>query len=167
MDFNQIYQQHKKLVFNLALNYTNILEDAEEVTQDVFVKVHQNLNTFKNKADIKTWLYRLTINQSLDFIKSKQRKKRSFLVNLFSVSQTEVYSECSNFNHPGIEMENKEAFKSLMNKIYQLPENQKSVIILLKIEDLTQKQVAEIMQISEGAVESLFQRAKSNLKKTL
>lgn len=167
MDFNQIYQQHKKLVFNLALNYTNILEDAEEVTQDVFVKVHQNLNNFKNNADIKTWLYRLTINQSLDFIKSKQRKKRSFLVNLFSVSQTEVYSECSDFNHPGIEMENKEAFKSLMNKIYQLPENQKSVIILLKIEDLTQKQVAEIMQISEGAVESLFQRAKSNLKKTL
>jgi len=54
-----------------------------------------------------------------------------------------------------------------MNKIYLLPENQKTVIILLKIEELSQKEVAEIMKISEGAVESLFQRAKTALKKLL
>ena len=52
-----------------------------------------------------------------------------------------------------------------MLKIYQLPENQKMVIFLLKIEDLSQKEVAEIMKLSEGAVESLFQRAKTSLKK--
>ena len=54
-----------------------------------------------------------------------------------------------------------------MLKIYQLPENQKTVIFLLKIEDLSQKEVAEIMKLSEGAVESLFQRAKTSLKKLL
>jgi RNA polymerase sigma-70 factor (ECF subfamily) len=64
-------------------------------------------------------------------------------------------------------MENKEALKELMHKIYQLPEQQKTAIILLKIEDLPQKEVAQIMNLSEGAIESLFQRAKSALKKML
>ena len=54
-----------------------------------------------------------------------------------------------------------------MQKIYRLPKNQKTVIILLKIEGLTQREVAEIMKLSEGAVESLFQRAKTSLKKIL
>jgi RNA polymerase sigma-70 factor (ECF subfamily) len=83
------------------------------------------------------------------------------------IDPNEQAFEISDFNHLGIDFENKEALELLMRKIYKLPENQKTVIILLKIEDLSQKEVADIMQISEGAVESLFQRAKTNLKKVL
>lgn len=154
-------------MFNLALQYTNNIEDAEEITQDVFVKVFQHSKDFKQEADIKTWIYRITINQSLDYIKSKQRKKRSFWSNIIGSKDSESNPTLSDFNHPGLEMENKEALKELMRKIYQLPEQQKTAIILLKIEDLPQKEVAQIMNLSEGAIESLFQRAKSTLKKML
>ena len=140
-------------MFNLALHYTNNIEEAEEITQDVFVKVFQHSKDFKQEADIKTWIYRITINQSLDYIKSKERKKRSFWSNIIGSKD--------------LEMENKEALKELMRKIYQLPEQQKTAIILLKIEDLSQREVAQIMNLSEGAIESLFQRAKSALKKML
>lgn len=167
MTLKELYIEYKNLVFNLALQYTNNVQDAEEVTQDVFIKVFEKVSTFRKEADVKTWIYRITINQSLDFIKSKKRHKRSFIFSLFGNQLDFAEIQILDFNHPGVTLENEESLKNLMLKIYQLPENQKTVIILLKIEDLSQKEVAEIMNLSEGAVESLFQRAKISLKKLL
>ena len=167
MTREDIYHQFKKLVFNLALQYTNNVQDAEEVTQDVFVKVFDKLSGFRQDAALKTWIYRITVNQSLDSIKSKKRQKRSFIFSLFGDAKIPIENQFPDFNHPGLSIENEEELKNLMIKIYQLPESQKTVIILLKIEDLSQKEVAEIMKLSEGAVESLFQRAKTSLKKLL
>lgn len=78
MTFDEIYFEHQKMVFNLALQYVQNIEDAEEIMQDVFVKVHNNLNSFKNKSSLKTWIYRIAINQSLDFIKAQKTKKKTF-----------------------------------------------------------------------------------------
>ena len=78
MTFDEIYFEHQKMVFNLALQYVQNIEDAEEITQDVFVKVHNKFNSFKNQSSLKTWIYRISINQSLDFIKAKKAQKRSF-----------------------------------------------------------------------------------------
>jgi len=162
-----LYHKYKNTVFNVALQYTNNIQDAEEVTQDVFIKVFDNLNKFRKESELKTWIYRITINQSLDCIKSKKRQKRSFIYSLFDSQLESDKNQITDFNHPGITLENKEVLENLMQKIYTLPENQKTVIILLKIEDLSQKEVAEIMKLNEGAVESLFQRAKTSLKKLL
>ena len=167
MTSEDTYHQYKKLVFNLALQYTNNVQDAEEVTQDVFVKVFDKINGFRQDSEIKTWIYRITINQSLDYLKSKQRQKRRFIFSLFNSNTELAKNQIIDFNHPGVALENEEGLKNLMLKIYQLPENQKTVIILLKIEDMSQKEVAEIMNISGKAVESLFQRAKTSLKKLL
>ena len=68
-NFEEIYHQYNMLVYNLALNYLHNTEDAEEITQDVFVKVYQSIENFKSNSSLKTWIYRITINQSLDFIK--------------------------------------------------------------------------------------------------
>ena len=69
--FEKLYHEYKTLVFTMALHYLQNVEDAEEVTQDVFVKIYHSLNSFNQKASYKTWIYRITINQSLDFIKKK------------------------------------------------------------------------------------------------
>lgn len=167
MRIDEIYHQYKNLVFNLALQYTNNVQDAEEVTQDVFLKVFDKLKGFRYEAELKTWIYRITINHSLDYIKSKQRQKRSFIFSLFDNQSDLTDNQVIDFNHPGISLVNEEELKNLMLKIYKLPEKQKTVLILLKIENLSQKEVAEIMKLSEGAVESLFQRAKNSLKKLL
>ena len=84
MVFKEIYHEHKNLVYNLALQYTQNSEDAEEITQDVFISVHEKLHTFQHQANVKTWIYRIAINKSLDFIKSKRRQKRfGFVISLF------------------------------------------------------------------------------------
>jgi RNA polymerase sigma factor (sigma-70 family) len=71
MNFEELYIKNKNLVYNLALQYVQNIEEAEEITQDVFLKVYQKINTFKGAAKIETWLYRVTINTSLDAIKAK------------------------------------------------------------------------------------------------
>ena len=164
MTFEEIYFEHHKMVYNLALQYVQNIEDAEEITQDVFIKVFDKINSFNNKSSMKTWIYRIAINQALDFIKSKKSKKRSFLSSIFSLSDNTTTLEAINFNHPGIELEQKETYQKLFKSINQLSNNQKTVLILLKIEDKSQAETAEIMNLSVKAIESLFQRAKNNLE---
>lgn len=165
-DLNILYQTHKVLVYNVALNYLQNIEDAEEVTQDVFVKVYQSIESFKDNSTIKTWIYRITINQSLDFIKKKKSKKRFFVYGKKSENEFEIQNS-STFEHPGILMEQQEDAKILFETINTLPENQKTAFILSKVDGLSNSEVAEIMEMSISAIESLIFRGKSSLKEKL
>lgn len=164
--FNQIYFEYRILVYNLALHYVLNIEDAEEITQDVFVKVYQRLGSFKNNSSVKTWIYRITVNAAIDFINHKNSKKRFFIFGKKSSSEKE-YLSATDFNHPGIALENKEQSAILFSIIHTLPENQKTAFLLSKLEGLGNAEIAEIMQISIGAVESLQVRAKKALKEKL
>ena len=62
-----LYEKYKELVFNVALHYTQNIEDAEEITQDVFISIFENIKDFREESTLKTWAYRITINKSLDF----------------------------------------------------------------------------------------------------
>lgn len=163
MNFEIIFYQHQKMVYNLALQYTQNTEDAEEITQDVFVKISQKIDGFKNESSLKTWIYRITINTSLDFLKSKSSKKK-FFFGLFRNSDSENrQNEPVDLNHPGVVLEQKEEVMKIFSFINMLPNDQKTVVILMKIEGNSQQETAEIMNLSQKAVESLFQRAKKNL----
>lgn len=162
-DFRHIYDEYSKMVYNVCLNYLQNTEDAEDVTQDVFVKIHKKLNSFNEQSSIKTWIYRISINSCLDFLKAQKNKKSVF----FSVSimnNFNVLPVISDFNHPGVILENDEALKSLFGKINQLPVNQKTAILLKAVEDLSQKEIAAVMNMNEKAVESLLSRARKKLK---
>lgn len=152
----------------MALQYVQNQEDAQEITQDVFVAVHHAMYNFKGKSSISTWIYRIAINKSLDFLKAKQRKKRfAFLSSLFYPDTTEIKYDTATFDHPGVLLENKEAIAEIFRHINELPDAQKTALILTKIEQKSQIEVAEIMDISVKAVEGLLQRAKNNLSKKL
>lgn len=164
MSFSEIYNKHSSLVYNLALQYTQNTQDAEEVVQDVFVSIHEKLDSFKGDSQLQTWIYRISINKSLDFLKAKKSKKRWMLFSAKNIDDRNVHLPDSTFNHPGVELEQKEALEKLFSNINKLPEKQKTALILLKVEQLEMKEVAKIMEISYKALESLFQRAKKNLK---
>ena len=167
--FEQIYKDYKNLVYNLCLHYVLNPEDAQDITQEVFVKVHQRYHQYDEAtATFKTWICRITINHSLDFLKAKKTKKRfGFLTSLFHPETNEPIASTLNVNHPGVTTEDKEGLETLLRIIYSLPENQKTAIILNKIEDRPQKEVADIMNTTVKAVESLLQRAKQTIEKEL
>jgi len=162
MTLELLYEKHSKQVYNLALQYVQNVNDAEEITQDVFLAAYKSLDKFRNESNHSTWLYRITINKSLDFIKAKKRKKRFFW---FTSELTE--NDSIEFEHPGVLIENKEETAFIFSCINELPDNQKTALILNKIEQLPLVEIAGIMELSAKAVESLVQRAKTNLSKKI
>jgi RNA polymerase sigma-70 factor, ECF subfamily len=164
--FESIYKEYKNLVFNVCLHYVLNREDAQDIAQEVFVKIYHHLHQYNPEtASLKTWIYRIAINQSLDFLKAKKTKKRfGFITSLFHPDSNEPIHDVA---HPGIAMEDKESLEKLLVIIQSLPEKQKTAIILTKIEDRPQKEVAEILDINIKAVESLLQRAKQTIEKKL
>jgi RNA polymerase sigma factor (sigma-70 family) len=165
-NFQMIYNQYAVLVYNVALQYLQNIEDAEEITQDVFIQVHASIDKFDQRSALKTWIYRITINKSLDFIKHKNSQKRFFIFGNKSQNEND-YTNASHFEHPGILLENKEKAGILYCVINELTENQKTAFILSKIDGLSNPEISAIMQLSISSVESLIFRAKATLKEKL
>jgi RNA polymerase sigma factor (sigma-70 family) len=165
--FKTVVNTYKNMVYNTVLGFVPNMEDAEDVTQDVFIRVYENIGKFKQQCKLSTWIYRISITQATDFIRHKKRKKRAgFLSSLFGLNN-ELLHDPADFIHPGVLTENKEQAAILFKAIDQLPEKQKTAFMLQKIQDMSQQQIAEVMELNEGAVESLLMRAKGNLKKLL
>ena len=165
-DFKQLYFEYNVMVYNVSLNYLQNVEDAEEITQDVFIQLHSSLHKFQEKSTLKTWIYRITINKCLDFIKHKNSQKRFFIFGKKSQNELEILN-VSNFEHPGIQMENKENAAILLAVINQLPTNQKTAFLLSKFDGLSNPEISEIMNLSVSSIESLVFRAKNTLKDKL
>ncbi|MEM6804843.1 MAG: RNA polymerase sigma factor, partial [Bacteroidota bacterium] len=154
-------------VYNICLGYTQHIEDAEEVMQDVFVEVFNSIDRFEGKSSISTWIYRISVNKSLDFLRYKKRKKRFAQIQRLWGGEKEEALDLPDFVHPGVLVENQEKAQTLFQAINSLAENQKTAFILSFVEELPRKEVAEIMNIKLKACESLLQRAKANLRKKL
>lgn len=163
-NLTELIDTYGGLVYNLCLNYLRDTHDAEEAAQDVFVKVYQKIASFQRHSSLKTWIYRITVNHCLDVVKARRRQKRfGWVTGWFDGG--EQPHEIVDFIHPGIQLEHREALDRLMNCIDTLPGQQKAALLLRYLDDLPQREIADTLQVSEKAVESLLQRGKANLEK--
>lgn len=167
--FRTILEQYKGKVFRTCMGFVHDKEDAEELTQDVFVNLYQNLDRFKGNSSFSTWIYRITVNSSLNHL----RKKRKFgfmqrLENIFGAEiRNERNSEMNLVENPEKILLDNERNRQLYAAIDSLPKNQHIAFTLSKYEEMSQREISNVMGITEGAVEALLQRAKANLQKKL
>lgn len=155
------------MVYNTALGIVQNELDAEDISQEVFVKAYESISGFKGESKVSTWLYRITVTKSLDYLRSRKRKKRfGYVYSLFGPNNEMVINP-PEFVHPGVVSEKKQAATELFKALNGLPEQQKIAFVLTRMEGLGHKEVAEVMQTTVPAIESLLQRAKSNLRKKL
>jgi len=145
------------------LNYLQNTSDAEEACQNVFVKVYHKYDSFKQDSEVKTWIYRIAINECLDQIKARKRNKRNPFLSILSFGNEDVIV-AKELNHPGIILEEKESMEKIFKALNELSENQKTAVLLKSMEGLSQKEIAAVMNLSEKAIESLLSRARANLK---
>lgn len=165
--FKQLVTNYRDKVYNTILGFVQQPQDAEDVAQDVFIKVYESIGQFKHESALGTWVYRIAVTQSLDFIRRKKRKKRGgTILGFFGFGEREDMHPAE-FEHPGVKAENREKASVLFKAINTLPENQRSAFLLQKLEGLSQNEIAEVLKTSNSAVESLLSRAKANLKKQL
>ena len=167
--FQDYFYTHKDRVFNTALSLLQNWEEAEELTQDVFVAAYEAIGSFRGQSSMHTWLYRITVNKALDRIKaSKAQKRFGFILSLWrQTEQEEKTLDVPDFIHPGVLLERQESSVALFKAIAKLPENQQSAFVLAKIEQLSYAEIAQVLEISIPAVESLLVRARQKLRELL
>lgn len=160
--FSELVNSYSPRIFNLLISLVQSVADAEDLTQEVFIRIYQNIHAFQRKSKLSTWIYQITLSTGLEHIRKNKRKKRwALFVPLENVPAT------SHFDHPGVALEKKEDAAWLWKAIEALPENQKVAFVLHKIESHSHSEISAIMKVSVSSVESLIFRAKQNIKKYL
>ena len=166
--FRILFDLYKINVYNTASGFLTNVNDAEDVTQEVFIQVFKSIEHFKENSKLSTWIYRITITKCLDLLRKKKTKERfAFFVDFFENDEKDKEEVFVNYEHPGIQTDKLELSKILFKEIDKLPDNQRISFVLNKVEKLGYQEISEVMGISVPAVESLIFRAKSGLKKRL
>ncbi len=169
--FDALIAEYQDRVVNTCARFVNNLQDAEDVAQNVFIEVYQSVGRFRGQSKLSTWIYRIAVTKSLDFVRKMTRKKRVGKVKrLFGLGLDEEDMSIDvqgSSPSPHENMESKEQATLLNQAIDTLPENQRTAIILTTYEQLSQAEVSKIMGNTVSAVESLIHRAKQNLRQKL
>ena len=141
----ELYKNYSKYVYNVALGILRNKTEAEDITQDVFVKLFYSLDSFRGESDIKTYLYRMTINKSIDLIRSNKLHNDKLE------------------NMP--RKNNNSFFKSdLYDLLETLDLDHKIPLLLSEIGGFSYKEIAKILDINIGTVKSRINRAINKLK---
>lgn len=167
--FKLLVERYQKLVLNVCYHFIGNRQDAEDVSQDVFLQVYKTIGAFRGESKLSTWIYRIAVNRSLNFIRDHNRPKwlRGFSLLYDDSSEEPIDLPAPESDRPDITLEEKEKRAALRAAIDSLPSKQKTAFILHKLEGLSHEEISGIMRRSGSSVESLIHRAKLNLQKQL
>ena len=158
--FKLLVDTYQLMVVNTCYAFVHDQDEAEDIAQDVFIQVFESLSTFRFQSKLSTWLYKIAVNRSINHCKSP---RGAIKVDIESWKQQEV---ALSPEMPQQQLlEEQEQLELLHRSIDRLPENQRTALILNKYEELSYKEIAEIMGTTLSSVESLLLRAKNNLEK--
>jgi RNA polymerase sigma-70 factor (ECF subfamily) len=166
--FEELVEKYQHKIYNLAYRYMGNEEDAHDQAQEALIKAYRSLKTFKGDSSLGTWLYRITTNVCLDEL--RKRKRTLHMISLDEpVATTEGDEIERDIADPSptadIIYQYKETEVYLQSLINMLRPEQKTVIILRDIMDLTYEEIAEILQCSIGTVKSRLSRGREILRK--
>ena len=155
--FAYLVDTYKDMVFSLALKMTKNREEAEEVSQDTFIKAYKNLDQFKGDSKFSTWLYRIAYYTSLDAIKKNKKHQNSFEINDITFNQIKSVDDTLQ----GIER--KERAKMMDACLLELPEEERSLIWMFYYDELSLKEIMQVTDLAEANVKVKLHRARKKL----
>ena len=153
----ELAHRHQGNVLALAYRTTGKWDQAEDIAQEVFLRVYKAAKRYKPKAKFSTWLYRITVNLCIDHQRQTARNSINLDPSLLN-NKTVEYKDS---------MERKEIIALVQEAVIQLPERQRHAVILHRYHGLSHEEISNIMDASKSAVESLLVRGYSNLREKL
>jgi RNA polymerase sigma-70 factor (ECF subfamily) len=166
--FKIVVEKYQRYVLNTCYRFVNSEETAEDLAQEVFIQLFLSIKDFRGGSKLSTWIYRIAVTKSLDHLKKIRRKKRFAVIKrLFGEDEMEEKIPSHNDSDPAGELDKKERMKVLNMALDTLPESQRIAFTLSKYDEMSYKEIAEILGTTISAVESLIHRAKNNLQKKL
>ena len=157
--FEELVKKYQHSVLNTIYRYIGNYNEADDIAQDVFVKVWRKIKSFKGKAKFSTWLYRIVVNQCLDYRRKSKRKTE-----IVSLDKKLEEGKIPESLTVGIDFEQKKRESIVRQAINELPDKQRIAMILAKYEAKSYQEIADIMGVSLSNVASIIYRAKENLK---
>lgn len=161
--FEVLVEDQKKVVYNLALRMLGNEEDAWDISQDAFLKAYTNLSGFRGDCKFSSWLYKLTTNLCLDFIRKRNRHKVVPLVYEDDDGESTSMDVADESLSPETQIEQKQLRESVRNGLNQLPEMQREILLLREIGGLRYDEISRQLNIEEGTVKSRIFRARKKL----
>ncbi|NTV25637.1 MAG: RNA polymerase sigma factor [Chlorobiaceae bacterium] len=166
--FSELVAEHQEMVLNTCYRFVFNREDAEDLAQEVFIEVHRSLDRFREESKLSTWIYRIAVTKSLDHLRKLKRKKRfSSLKRIIGVDDPADSIPAPDRDNPADALADKERVSVLQEALNSLPDNQKTAFLLSKQDGYSNQEIADILQTTIPAVESLVHRAKKNLQTKL
>ena len=158
--FEELYRLHAGRLFNLLSRMAGTAEDAEDLLQDVFLIAHRKLAGFRGESSLGTWLYRLAMNHSLDFLRGRQAKMGRVTDSLDDDDAAEPVAARSVVGSSVSRMD-------LERAIARLPAGCRAAFLLHDVEGLEHREVAEVLGVSEGTSKSQVHKARMKLRAML
>lgn len=165
--FEELVNRYEKQVYNLCLRMVNNREDAADLTQEAFLKAWRGLQFFKAEAAFSTWMYRLTTNVCIDFLRSRKRHDSISLTvedEEHGEQELDVPDEAPLPEEQVLYSAQKEEISRAMA---ELDEESRMILTLRVVEDLSYEQIADVLDLKPGTVKSRLARARIKLKKLL
>lgn len=166
--YQGLVEKYQNRIYNMIYGMVRNREDARDLTQDAFVKAYQKLDSFRLEASFYTWLYRISMNASIDFIRKSKRRGTTEFDESIAVKESDgAIAEFHHADSPSKELERKQLYKSIMGALQKLPEDQRQAILLRELEGFSYQEISDIMGIPEGTVMSRLFYARKRLQQLL
>jgi RNA polymerase sigma-70 factor (ECF subfamily) len=167
--FRQLVEAYKNPVLNICYGFMQDRQYAEDLAQEVFIEVYSSLKDFREDANLFTWIYRIATTKSLDELRKQKRLKRRAFYSAITRQEEEPQMESigGSINNPEEDLIRKQQAQAIQQALDRIPENQRIAFTLSNYQGMSYKEIAEVMEKTTSAVESLLMRAKSNLKTEL
>lgn len=161
--FEELVNRYKRPVFSIIYRMVGHYQEAEDITQDVFINVYQKLYQFDSNKKFAPWIYRIATNASI----SALRKKKKVVSLDFDESYGKAYEDyyTANSGNPQLEFEREELRHFVNEAINELPESYRAVVILRYQMDLNNQEIAEVLGVSKENIEVKVHRARKALRK--
>lgn len=165
--FKELVERYQSRVYSIVFAMLGDKNDADDLSQEVFLKVYRFIHQFKGRSKFFTWLYRLTINTCISARNKKKRNNQILLSQSFKKDFTPIDTLQNDAKSPIEILQNRELEKKIKLALDSLSDGLKEVFVLREIEDLSYKQLSRILHCPEGTVKSRLFRAREELKKKL
>jgi RNA polymerase sigma-70 factor (ECF subfamily) len=167
--FRRLVERHQRRAFAIALSLVRDENDARELVQDAFLRVHKSLATFKGSSSFFTWLYRIITNLSIDLIRKPGRQTAELDLGRAEIDESEDFPLLARVDgaDPADVVRRKEIAARLQTALEALPSYHRSVIVMREIEGLSYEEMAEAMGVSKGTIMSRLFHARQKLQKAL
>jgi len=166
--FDELVRKYEKRVYNLAYRLSGHYDDANDISVDAFVRVFQALKMFRGDANFSTWLFRIVTNVYLDKRKRSRNKQHVSLEEVIELEENTVARQIQDPSPtPGVVVEQKELTGVLQTAIYDLPHDQRTMILLYHTEGLSYEEIATVLELPIGTVKSRLNRARLKLREKL